>query len=482
MDNKFRYLRREERKKILLLCDDIRMPSGVGTMGREIVVNSCHHFNWINLGAVVTHPEIGKIIDLSDDVNKYSGIQDSSVKVIPNNGYGNPDLIRKIIKSEKPDGILIFTDPRYWIWLFEIEREVRNKIPISYLNIWDDMPAPIYNKNYYRSVDGLLAISKQTKLINDLVLGEEAKSKVIEYIPHGVNEEFFFPMNQTHKEIELLKDYRKNIFNGKDIEFVVFFNSRNIRRKCPSDLILAYKIFCDNIGKDKARKCALVMHTDLSSDAGTDLVAVKDALCDPEYINVYFSTNKLTTKELNVLYNLADVTALLSSNEGWGLSLTESMMSGTMILANVTGGMQDQMRFEDEKGEWFTPSADIPSNHRGTYKKCGEWAIPIFPSNRTLIGSPLTPYIFEDHVNSEDAAEGLALIYNMSKEERTARGLKGREWVTSEESKMSSTNMAINVIKALDVILQDFKPREKYELVKIENRPSKLVPHKLSGY
>ena len=54
---------------------------------------------------------------------------------------------------------------------------------------------------------------------------------------------------------------------------------------------------------------------------------------------------------MSLLYNCADVTILLSSAEGWGLSLTESLLTGTPIIANVTGGMQDQMRFKDTKDE-----------------------------------------------------------------------------------------------------------------------------------
>ena len=62
---------------------------------------------------------------------------------------------------------------------------------------------------------------------------------------------------------------------------------------------------------------------------------------------------KNESKYINILYNIADVTVLPTSNEGWGLALTEAMMAGKMIIANVTGGMQDQMRFENEKGEWI---------------------------------------------------------------------------------------------------------------------------------
>ena len=32
------YLPKEQRKKILLLCDDIRMHSGIGTMAKEIIL------------------------------------------------------------------------------------------------------------------------------------------------------------------------------------------------------------------------------------------------------------------------------------------------------------------------------------------------------------------------------------------------------------------------------------------------------------
>ena len=57
------YIKQEDRKKILLLCDDIRMTSGISTMAREIVVGTAHRFNWINLGGGINHPEEGKKLD-----------------------------------------------------------------------------------------------------------------------------------------------------------------------------------------------------------------------------------------------------------------------------------------------------------------------------------------------------------------------------------------------------------------------------------
>ena len=482
MKEKFRYLKQENRKKILLLCDDIRMHSGIGNMAKEMVLGSAHHFNWLNLGGAINHPQAGKMLDLSEEVNKQCGIDDSSVKVIPQNGYGDSKVVRELIRIENPDAILIFTDPRYWTWLFEMEREIRNKIPLFYLNIWDDYPSPLYNKAFYESCDVLMAISKQTKNINELVLEDKAKDKIIEYVPHGINTKYFFPINSKHEDYDKLLEFKKEVLQGKEYDFVVFYNSRNIRRKSTADTVFAYRQFCDLIGKEKAKKCAFILHTTPVDNNGTDLNAVREAFCDPEYVNVFFSSDKLESAQLNLLYNISDVTIQLSSNEGWGLALTESLVSGTMIVANVTGGMQDQMRFVNEKGEWINFDKDFPSNHRGTYKECGVWAEPVFPSNISVAGSPPTPYIFDDRCSAEDAAQALLKVYNYGKEERERRGEEGRKWATGTEAKFTAAQMAETVIEVLDRGFDNFKPRSVYDFFTIAERPKKIIKHKLTGY
>ena len=475
MNSSFAYLPQNERKKILLICDDIRVPSGVATVGRELVLKTVQHFNWINIGGALQHPEQGKKLDLSQDTDFNTGLSDSSVFLYPVSGYGDANLIRQLIKTEKPDAIFLITDPRYFIWLFQIEGEIRKQIPIVYLNIWDDYPAPMYNQAFYESCDALLAISKQTKNINELVLGDKAKNKIIEYVPHGLNQDMFKPLNKTD---EKLIEFKKKLFNNKEYDFVLFFNSRNIRRKQIPDTMLAYRLFIDQLPIEKAKKCALVLHTHVVDDNGTDLAAVQELLLNGDQYNIIFTQGTMDSNDMNLLYNCSDAQILLTNNEGWGLSLTEAILVGNPIIANVTGGMQDQMRFSIN-GKWIDFDADFPSNHNGTIKEHGEWAFPVYPTNRSIQGSPLTPYIWDDRCNAEDAAEQIMNVYNLGKEERTARGLKGREWALSDEAGFTGEKMGQRVIKTLDTLFKTWKPREKYEFINVNEIKDKTIPHKL---
>lgn len=159
-----------KKKKILLLSDDIRFNSGISTMSRELVLGTVHKYDWIQLAGALNHPEKGKIVDMSEAANKMLNRNDCYIKLYPIDGYGNEDTLFTIMELEHPDAIMHFTDPRFWQWLYLIEKQIRAKIPLTYLNIWDDLPYPLYNRPFYESCDALLSISKQTYNINKWVL------------------------------------------------------------------------------------------------------------------------------------------------------------------------------------------------------------------------------------------------------------------------------------------------------------------------
>ena len=471
------YIKQKDRKKILLLTDDIRVHSGVAQIGRELVLNTVGHYNWVQLAGSVKHPEKGKIIDLSEEMNKEQGIEDASVKLIPTDGYGNADILRDVIREEKPDAILLITDPRYFMWLFQMEEEIRSQIPIAYLNIWDDMPAPQYNEEFYESCDALFGISKQTVAINEIVLGEKAKDKVIKYVPHGLNTKKFFPIDKTDEEYN---KFKKTITKGQEKDFILFFNSRNIRRKALPDALIAWKMFTDTLTPEEKDKCLFILHTDVTSDHGTDIVAVVDYLFSDNDNSIAISNNKLPTTYMNYLYNMADGVVLLSSAEGWGLSLTESLLTGTPFIANVTGGMQDQMRFVDDEGKWYVNSKEVPSNHKGTYQEHGEWVLPVFPKALSLVGSPTTPYIWDSRCDAGEAASRFSELYNMSVSERESKGNLGREWAIGDEAGFTSIKMGETFTEGMEELFSTWTPRDNFVFLKDKDYKTRVLKHKLN--
>jgi glycosyltransferase involved in cell wall biosynthesis len=286
----------------------------------------------------------------------------------------------------------------------------------------------------------------------------------------------FFPLDKTSEEFVKFKN---NATKSKEKDFILFFNSRNIRRKSIPDALLAWKYFIDTLPKEKADKCLFILHTELVSEHGTDLQAVHNYIFGESNTTVQFSTQKLSTQQMNQFYNLADAQILLSSAEGWGLSLTEALLTGTPFIANVTGGMQDQMRFEDKDGNWIDFDSEIPSNHTGAYQKHGKWAFPVFPSNLSLVGSPQTPYIWDDRCDPKDATTHITTLYNMTREEREKLGKEGYSWAHSEEAGFTSPQMAKRVINSVDKLFKSWEPRPNYEFINANEIEEDRAPHKL---
>ena len=146
------------------------------------------------------------------------------------------------------------------------------------------------------------------------------------------------------------------------------------------------------------------MHTDTKDQHGQDLDAIVQELGLTKG-QVRFSRNKISPQDLNLFYNMADITACISDAEGFGLSTLESMSAGTPILVNMTGGLQDQVT---DGENWF--------------------GIGLTPSSKAIIGSQQVPYIYEDRLNKDDFLEGITKLYEMGNEERNKLSAAGRAW------------------------------------------------------
>ena len=452
-----------KKKKILLLSDDLRMHSGIATVSKDIVMETLNEYDWVQIAGAIKHPDKGKVFDMSQGLEEF-GIKNGYLKVYPTDGYGDGPLLRDVMAIEKPDAILHYTDPRFWIWLYKMEAEIRRYIPIFYYNIWDDLPDPQYNTDYYKSSDLLMSISKQTYGINNRLLPEYEDWQTT-YVPHGISQRRFKKVKDTDTDMLAFNDK----FGLADKKFRVLYSNRNIRRKMPGDVVLAFKYFVDGLPEEERDDCVLIFHCQPSDPNGTDLPRVCRHLM-PDY-NVAFTYDingkPFDDNLMNLLFNSADVYVNMASNEGFGLGSAEALTVGTPIIVNITGGLQDQCGLRDDDGNLLTAEdyIELGSNHRGKYKTHGEWVKPVYPASISLQGSPPTPYIWDDRCNPEDVAVNLREFYDLGREERKRLGALGTKFC--RENQMTATAMGENFIKSMNGAFDNWKPRIRYTMEKV---------------
>ena len=376
------------KKKILTLSDHPLSPSGVGTQTKyvcEALLNT-GRYSILSLGGAIKHKDYSHI-----NVDPYG----EDWKIIPVDGYGNPDMIRSILRTEKPDAIWFMTDPRFWGWLWEMENEIRPLCPMVYYHVWDNYPYPEFNRNYYLSNDHVVTISKVT----DDIVRTVAPGVACTYIPHAVNPDVFRALLPSEVE-----SVRAENLPPEDREKVIFFwNNRNARRKQSGTLIWWFKEWLDKM--DLHDKAQLIMHTDPKDPHGQDLEQIINHL-GLDQRQILLSTQKISPEHLAAMYNMADCTVNISDAEGFGLATLESLSCGTPIIATMTGGLQEQVT---NGSDWF--------------------GVGIQPSSKSIIGSQQVPYIYEDRISKAEFHSALNKIYSMSKENRRSLGMAGRQHV-----------------------------------------------------
>ena len=374
--------------KVLTLSDHPLSPSGVGTQTKYVIeaLLKSGKFEVISFGGAVKHEDYRTM-----KVDPYG----DEWRIIPVDGYGTQEMIRSVLRTEKPDILYFMTDPRFYTWLWSIENEIRPLVPMVYYHVWDNFPAPHFNRNYYLSNDRICAISKVTR---DIV-AEVTPEVTLDYVPHAVDSAIFKPVSPEQIQI-----FREKSLQEQDRNKVVFFwNNRNARRKQSGSLLFWFKKFLDKVGHDKA---CLIMHTNPKDVHGQDLIHISNHLGLNTQNQVLFSTQKVNQGDLSVIYNMVDCTINVSDAEGFGLATLESLSCGTPIIANMTGGLQEQIR----------SGSDL-------------FGIPLFPESKAVIGSQDVPYIYEDRLSEGQVVSALEKMFIMTTEERRELGMKGREHV-----------------------------------------------------
>ena len=378
------------KKKILVLSDHPLSPSGVGTQTKYMIeaLLKTGRYQFICLGGAMKHNDYTpqKVEPYGDDF-----------RIFPVDGYGTHEIIRSVLQKERPDALWFMTDPRFYGWLWEIENEIRANIPMIYYHVWDNFPPPKFNADFYNSNDIVACISKVTHEIVKTVAPDIQSV----YLPHAVNKSFFHPI-KTDAEKQEAETLRVQATQGNIKKKVFFWNNRNARRKQSGTLIWWFKEWLDKVGHDKAM---LLMHTDAKDPHGQDLPHIIEHL-GLNKGQILLSTQKVATEKLAALYRMADYTVNISDAEGFGLATLESLSSGTPIIVNMTGGLQEQVT--DGKN-WF--------------------GFGIEPCSKTIIGSLQVPYIYEDRISQRDFEKAMTRALNLPSKKYRQMVSQGRRHV-----------------------------------------------------
>lgn len=390
-----------KKKKILALCDHALSFSGVGTQAYHLFQGllDTGEYQIRSFGAAVKHADYTTVSVPPLKANSKWSEGDFIIK--PIDGFGNPDMLRQALVTERPDVLFLFTDPRFFLWVWEMEEEVHQICPIVYWHVWDNEPWPEYNRVLYDSTDLINCHSHLTYSMVNKRYPEKCN-----FVPHALPNEIFNPLSA-----EKIKDAKQQILTRDRVDhFVAIWVNRNAKRKRGNDVLESWKLFLDKLeAKHGHRKATLIMHTDPFDNQGSNLINVAEMLGIQN--SVFYSKERVGFEQMELLYNISDCCINISLNEGFGLSTLEAMKCGTPIVALTTGGLTRQVIDHRDNSE------------NGV-------ALPV--ELRSLVGSQVVPYIYEDYVSNETTSNGLLKLFDMGADERKKLGLKAREYVNSE--------------------------------------------------
>jgi glycosyltransferase involved in cell wall biosynthesis len=376
--------------KILMMSDHPMSPTGVGTQAR-----------WLIDGLIRTGKYTFRCFGGAVKHERYDVIRPNDDLVIrPVDGFGDQNLLRQTLMAERPDVLMLFTDPRFFIWVWEMADEIHTICPIAYNHLWDCDPYPTFNEPFYRDTDLINCINKPTyDMLHQRFPGK------VNFAPHAVPQDLYHPE----------PDYRRRTVRGQllnvsaDDHFVALWIGRNARRKRPNDMLVAWSLFVKQLPANA--NATLIMHTNPRDGEGPNLLATATMLGIER--SVKFSPEVVGFEHMRALYAASDVVINTSMNEGFGVPTLEAMYCGKPIIVPTTGGLTHQA-YDAVTGM--------------------QTGIALEPDVRTLTGGQMVPFIYEDLVKNERFAGALREVFEWGPAKRAAVGAAARTYALREFS------------------------------------------------
>lgn len=321
----------------ILFYGDFNCTTGFGNVSKQLIDNWCKNKNF--------NIVILAINDLSEKPYNYK----ENVFVIPclvadenKDGYARLELL-KTLYSENFDVFFALNDIEVLNSIGEHlanvkkERAKANKKKTKFVLYTpiDSEPRPS-DCEVLNVFEEVITYTEYGKAVLQPLVSESLWKK-IKVIPHGIDTEVFYPI-ENHDEIN---ETKKQIF-GRDDVFVFGSVNRNSARKDLGTLMIGFAMFKHTSQAD----AVLYLHCNPKDKMGIDCYRLSERLGLEVGKDIFFpkdfnENNGISESELNKIYNTFDCFITTTTAEGWGLSIVEAMATQKLVVAPKHTSIQE---------------------------------------------------------------------------------------------------------------------------------------------
>ena len=251
-------------------------------------------------------------------------------------GQINPSIIKELLNN-KYDAVWIhgYATLSNWFaflgaWFSKTPVVLRGESHLlNYRPVWKRLLKWAMLTPLFKRVNAFLAIGALNK---EYYQNYDVPEKKIFHVPYIVDEDFFGKHNEKYKSKD--SEIRRELGLSRD-DIIILYAGKIFGQKGPGafDLVKAFEKLQD------VNQVSLVFVGD-----GKEKHILEKYVKDKEIKNVIFAGFKNQT-ELPKYYKVADIFALPSHTEQWGMAINEAMYFGTAIVASdQVGAAYDLVR------------------------------------------------------------------------------------------------------------------------------------------
>ena len=268
----------------------------------------------------------GKMIKELDD----NFVHVHQLPVSSKNFFSYPSIARKIYKFIQANNInLVHVRSRGPAWMINFMSKNNIKTISTFHNVYggNSFIKKMYNKGLSK-MDHLIAISDYVK--ETVIQKYNITNKNISVINRGIDTEYFNqPINNTYKE-----DFinRHQIDKSKKI---ILFPARLTRWKGQLE-------FVDVIRKISTESILVLFAGDTKNDSYAK--QLREKINKSNLNDTFKILGSINQEEMRLLFDIADLSVSLPLRaEGFGRTISESLYSGTPVIAFNYGGAKNQL-------------------------------------------------------------------------------------------------------------------------------------------